>query len=414
MKRFARWIFALVMTTIGAAAQAGEPGYAPMATNAALDFGYLLEQAMETAPERLSSSVNAEQAQAYGRVGSSWLAGRPSVQLDYFDDRINSQLGMKEMEAGVELPLWRWGEQAQARQLGEAYEARSRAWQDWFRLMIAGQLRAVLADIEQAEAILAIERKASEDAQTLLSLTEKRHAAGEISRAEVMQSRSLLLEQRHKTLEAEAALADSERRYRTLTGLTVRPAESHREAVSTRQQVESSHPALRLLETETDIASGQVSRETQAAKGNPVVALGTRRERGADYEDYVDSIGVSLTIPFGGGAHVSAAASEARQALVDTQVRYQNLWRELDQQLQTTAYRLKLTAQSLAMAREQLDLNKARWAMAQKAFSLGEVALPQVIQAVEASRESQRNHQILALQQQRLITEYNQLIGVLP
>jgi outer membrane protein TolC len=59
-------------------------------------------------------------------------------------------------------------------------------------------------------------------------------------------------------------------------------------------------------------------------------------------------------------------------------------------------------------------LDRRQWEMAQAAFELGEVTLFQVLTALRQARASARENEELKLRQERLITQFNQVIGVLP
>jgi len=52
--------------------------------------------------------------------------------------------------------------------------------------------------------------------------------------------------------------------------------------------------------------------------------------------------------------------------------------------------------------------------MALTAFGVGETTLAEVVIAQQQAQESERTLQLLLLEKQRLITEFNQIIGVLP
>ena len=52
--------------------------------------------------------------------------------------------------------------------------------------------------------------------------------------------------------------------------------------------------------------------------------------------------------------------------------------------------------------------------MSRTAFSAGEGDLTQVVMALQRAQASAKQYQILQLERQRLITDYNQALGELP
>src|SRR5690606_1221521 len=86
---------------------AGQPGHdhAALAIDENLRLPEVFERALENAPAALERAARRRQAEAFGAAGGSWIAGRPSVQLTYFDDSPHDGPGMREFEYGVQLPL---------------------------------------------------------------------------------------------------------------------------------------------------------------------------------------------------------------------------------------------------------------------------------------------------------------------
>lgn len=393
---------------------AQELDHAPLATDPALSFSALLEQTLSHAPDALQSAARAREAQTMTALGQSWTAGRPSLQMDMLDDRLLSDLGQRELTWGVALPLWRPGERRAMQARGEQYDAQASAWQEAFTLDMAGRLRRALADMAEADAMLAAEQLASADAQELLRIAETLFAAGETAQRDVLQARTLLLTQQRNELAAEAARVDAERNYATLTGLQTRPPGIHTETITPQEEVTPAHPLLTLLRSDVDLAQAQISKAEADARGAPVLTVGTRRQRAGFFTDYEDALALSLSVPLGGRAHVNAAASAERRAKVDAEVQYLNTLRALNLQLHEVEHELFTLGESLPLSEEQAQLARQQWEMARAAFEAGETDMSQVVIALQQSRLSARDLEALTLRHTRLISEFNQIIGVLP
>lgn len=411
--RFCVTFRAMVFAAVPAFAFA-QGGHAPLARNPALDFEAVLAAALEHAPESVESSVRREQADAYAAAGRSLLAGRPNLWLNYYNDSPLDATGQVETEYGVQLPLWRPGERRASREFGARYDAQVALWQDALKLDIAGRLRAALADLHEAEVLLELERTATATAQEVLNTSEALFEAGALARVDVMQSRNLLLEQQRRLYEAEATLVDSEIVYEYLTGLDERPAAQHTETQSAIDDITDEHPLLRYLESEVAVFDGAVRQGEISAKGNPQLQIGLRRERGDRFTPYTDSVNLALTIPFGGKAYVDSQTSAARREKVDAEVRYRQTQRDLDRALHDAEHELFIVRQALPLAREQAALGAEREMLARSAFEQAELALPQVLLAVQEAHAARRELALLEAREQRLIADYNQLTGVLP
>lgn len=407
-------LWLLLLSALPAQAQRS---HAPLATSDSLDFSTLLEHSLQRAPALLEDPVRRQEAEDWLAAGHSWLSGRPSINLNYFDDSILDDRGQRELEYGIQLPLWRPGERDSARALGQRYEEQVPLWLQALGLELAGQLRTVLADIAEAESLLQLERDATANAQELVGTTRVLYENGQVPRLELLQAQNLLLAQQQHEFAAEAALVDAEIAYRELTGLDQRPvrlpAES-RHAAETIAEVEGSHPLLRYLHGEVLLAQAGVEQSAQSARGSPQLGLGARRERGDRFTPFTDSINLSLQIPIGGRSWVDSRTSAARRTQVEAEVRWLQAQRELDRALHEAEHELDVAERSLPLAQEQARLASERLAMAEVAFAEGEIDMSRLLPAVQEARSAEQSLQLLELRLQRLVTDYNQILGVLP
>lgn len=390
------------------------PDHTPLEQSADLGFAAVVQAALQNAPRALEAPVRAQQAEAWRAAGDSWLAGRPMLVYNVYNDRVLDNTGQKEYEWGLQLPLRRPGELGATRQQGEQYTQQNDAWQRSLLWQLTGEVRLRLADIEAAELGLHLEQEATAAAQELLDVTQRLFDAGAVARLDVLQAESVLLTQQRQLLNAEATLVDAEREYAVLTGLEQRPAEPHREALSPLDEVPADHPWLQLLQAEVAVAEGNVRQNEISNKGSPQLTFGTRRERGNGVTPYTDALSLSLSVPFGGKSYVSAQTSAARLQQVDIEVQLHAARRELQRLLHEAEHSLFVTREALPLAQQQAELGEERSTMARAAFAAGELTLQQVLPAVQEAVRAQRDWQALQLQEQRLITDYNQYVGILP
>jgi cobalt-zinc-cadmium efflux system outer membrane protein len=406
------WPFMLYMLPLSAVL--AQPDHAPLNLSDTLTFNDIYASALQQAPEAMETSVRENQAVDFRRVGGSLIAGQPGLQMSYYDDGLLDDIGLQEFEYGVQVPLWRPGQKRDASQLGKSYEVQVEHWKNALVWTVGGRVRQVLGEIATAEADLVLQERAVADAERLREVTSTLFNAGEVARLELMQSESLLVEKQADLLQAQAAMVDAERTYTIITGLLERPAVTLTESLTNEEDIQETHPWLQYLRSNVDLAGALVKQSEHSARGNPTLTLGTRQERPDRFQDSISSVALQLSIPFGGKNFVSSRSSSARRDKVDAEVAWQNAWIELNRQLHEVEHDLFIMDQEEPLRRTQAELSRERFDMALTAFSLGEVTLAQVVIAQQDAQESDRALQMLLADRQRQITQFNQLIGVMP
>jgi cobalt-zinc-cadmium efflux system outer membrane protein len=373
----------------------------------------VFEKAVAIYPTLFEIKALETDADAWNEKGSSFLGGVPAFTVRYQSDKIYNNEGLEEIEAGVELPLWRWGQRSAARNVAESTWGQASYSEQLMRWQAAGELRVSLWKILLAE-------NAIHHAETIISYSvqfvdaiSRRHELGDLPEADVILAKADLLEKQIELTEIGAILADANRDYRALTGLEHRPAlfeelqiESH--------DVKQNHPYL--LDALADVSSLSASKKyiQQESKENPILFIGTRSETVSRNLSSDDSIGISLRIPFGGSSFNRTKVSAANRELADAEVELARRHRNLDLMLHEAEHSLTTTITALAIAEQRDELYQRRLAMATSAFEKGETDLLDMLliqnNAQDASLESSRRR----IELQRDIAFHNQAIGVLP
>jgi outer membrane protein TolC len=379
-----------------------------------LDFATMLDAALQIAPQALEAPVREQQAGDYAAAGDRLLAGRPSLIYNLIDDRLRDNTGLKQQEFGLQLPLWRPGERRDAQAMGQHYEEQVALWSTYLRWDLAGRLRTALMDLENAKAQLALEQEASRNAEELHRVTLRMFEAGSLAQIDTLQTRNLLLQQQQKVFEADAMMVDAERTFQVLTGLDRRPATAFSETRSAEEEVGATHPLIEYMNSEVTLMRDQVQQTQLASKGSPQLTIGTHSERGDRLQNYNDSVLLQLNIPIGGKNLVSSQTSAARRQQVNAEVALRQNRIELQRLVHEAEHALYTIEQQLPLAQEQAELAEQRRGMAERAFEAGELTLTQVLASVQDAITTRQALTTMRLQQQRLISEYNQYIGVLP
>lgn len=392
---------------------AGEEEHQEIRISDALSINDVVDAALTHSPEQPLSDAYRKRADSQTRFSNSLSPAPPRLNMSYWDDSRLDDSGAREMEASIEVDLWRWNEKHNARALAESSSTSSEAWQQQLRLMVTGQIRQALHQLSQAKAGSDHGKDLVDDAQQLLAISRQRFKAGNIPQGAVMQSESLLLEAQQQQLQYQSELVDAQRYYHILTGLDQMPA-SLSETPPTRYTVTAEHPQLQLLLSQRQHQFAYLQQVQHQSAGHPTIAFGLKRDRGSAIEPDIDSIGVSVSIPFGTQRHAKAGSADAEIALADLDARIQRTRRELQQQLHEVQHQLHTLEDSIRFAEERRDLNLRQWQMAKTAFALGESDIRPTIIALQHYRESRLHWQRLQLQQQALIASYKQTVGELP
>jgi outer membrane protein, heavy metal efflux system len=386
----------------------------PLQRSPSLTYGQVFESALASAPEFLATSARQGQAAAYKAMGQDFFAGNPTLQTSYLDDSTLTDAGLMEFAAGFSIPLWRPGQKQEVRVLGRNVESMFMSWQAYTQWQVAGRMRQTLLAVQSAEAMLAFEKQSLTNSEALEQLSLALYQAGEAPELDLMATRAMLLDQRNRVYDAEVELVDAERTYQVVTGLNRIPTVSFQEEAFQSDEILSSHPWLSYLSSNVDVARSAVEQVRNRSTGSPVVGLGYRRERGNRFDQYIDTVGISVNIPIGKSATVGAAVSDARREEADLQVALQQARINLNQQLHEAEHQAFVASQKLAETEAKVALNRQRWEKSKLAYELGETNFYQVLMALEDLHSTEKERRSLELEIQLRNAEINQSLGIMP
>lgn len=395
------------------AASAATHAHVPLEANATLDWAALLDATLAAHPRRAEVVAHAAEADAWQRRGKQWLAAAPSLYFSYLSDRPRDDLGQREYESGVELPLWRVGQRRAVQSVAAAAAAGSAAAVAALRLEAAGLLRGALWDIEAANNALAAARDARAVAADLVAAVERRYESGDLARADVLLARTTLLEREQAVLEAEAAVVDAERSYRSITNLDSRPVQ-FAEPRSALDELPPSHPLLTLAAAGVLRAESELDLASRDVRGAMTVTFGPHREYDAGGTVPRDSVALEVRVPVGGGRHGATQTAGAARSLAAAQGEHGLLLRRLELDLHEAEHTLTVLERAEALAGERDALGAEQLRTAQAAFAQGEIELRELLRVQEATLAARREVERLSIERQRTVAAFNQALGVIP
>lgn len=369
--------------------------------------------AQQKAPAQSAPLAHQREGEILQRRGSLWLSAAPAVQWRYQTDALHDRnsptaAGLRENEIGVELPLWRWGQRDAAQAEGEKAQAYAQQYRQWQAWQVAGEVRDLFWQ-EQLQAWLVTQAEADVAAfKALESDIERKVKAGEVAPLERLIAENARRERELLRHEAESQHIDVQFRWRTLTGLGALPL--HGEEI----QVSDSKPWPPLL-----TAQAWAERQQELVKGlkaqgsgSPKLLLGSRRERSQN--EVVDSVGVTITLPFAGQTHAQAQHLPAQLQLAEAEDSVRREQRAASMAHHEAHHELNARASALQQLTARLALAEQEIRLTRKAYQLGETSLQERLLGEQRYADIARQHGSAKIAWQWAIARFNQAQGVTP
>ena len=378
-----------------------------------LSLPQVITTTLEKFPDRLLTEALKQQANALHLRGNSWLAAAPSFSISYLDDLPGDDIGSREIEAQLVLPLWNWGQRAAGQGVAEQADNVANKQSLLTKLVVTGLVRRALWN-------MSLENSRYEQTQSILDISEKlvnkikrRVELGDLPRSDLLLAQSDLLQKRSLLLQAEAEMMHARKNYISLTQSNVVPI-NFREQLSSVTEITNKHPQLSAINAVIERKKANLNWIKSAGSGQPRFALGGRNEKGDENDDDIESMTVALSIPFGGSAYLAPKVAAANLLLIKAIAQKEHLFRQLEKQHHEAKHALEVTRIELEIANELSQISKAHLKMTQLSFSAGEINLIDLLKIQARSYNAIRHakeHQIML---QKNIALYNQAVGVLP
>ena len=399
--------------------QLGDAPAAPAQLAALWTLPALFARAWEQQPEARADALRRDAAQAARRSADAWTPEPPALELQAQTDRPGSNLGRREYEVGLALPLWLPGERARKAALADAerqaVETRRRAAQ----LRLAAGVREAWWAHQRAQSDLALAQERLRNAQSLAADVLRRYRAGDMARADHFQADAAVAQ-------AEAAVAEAlgarDAAWALLAGWAGGPGGAAGVDAASEEPVLDAGRAANRLDTHPVLADAQHQAEVArraadlaAAQGraNPELTVAATRGREQAGDRYRQSVTVGLRVPFGGGnaqARQAAALAEALEADPRAEVERTRLAAEIEA---ATARARAAAAQQGAMARHAALARETR-GFVDKAFRLGEADWPTRLRVELDAAQAERQLARARIDAAAAVSALRQALGLLP
>lgn len=385
----------------------------PVVIDTNLSWSALIDTTYLRFPNFVEIAPRQDEAAALQSAGRRPLAGSPSLSLAYLSDAPLDDLRQREYDVIMAMPLWRLGQRAAARDLGDTAGIEASTAANVLRWEVAGLLRESLWDIVTAENELELAETSVGIYEETVDVVRRRRESGDLPLADELLAQSELFTREMAVIEREAQLLDAERAYRSLTGLDVRPAEFS-EVLTAREKFDDSHPLLAFATAQLARAEASRVLTEDSSRGSPSLNIGPHRQRDPLGTFYSNSMQVSFNMPLGGRRYGSAARAQAARQVAQAQAQRSALLRELDLQLHEAEHELFVVEESLDVAIERAALANRQLEMAQTAFAQGETDLRVLLRTQEAARTADSELAGLQIHRLRMIAMLNHALGEIP
>lgn len=381
-----------------------------------------LEQAFEAAwsrqPEAVALRLRREAAQAQRQAALAWTPEPPALTVSNKTDRFNRDLGARELEVGVAVPLWLPGERSRSGALAEAearsVESRALAAQ----LRMAGTLREAWWQWQRAQVDVDVARDQLASARALAADVAKRLKAGDLARADQHQADGAAAAAESSEARALAAQAGAAQQWRTASAGAVAPpgpiAPEPEPAAGTPADDVAMHPALRDLQDRAAVAEGAATLGAVRSRANPELSLATTRERDLRGERYEPSITLALRIPFGAGSRHAARTASAQADATELQVQVLLERERIGAEQQAARARVAAARAQLVAAERRAQLAGESRGFFDKSFRLGETDLPTRLRIEAEAVEARRQAASARIEVAAAISQWRQALGLLP
>ena len=371
-----------------------------------------LDNAWEKSPQAQTLEAKRAESDAQGVAANSLLPGAPAVILGGRSDQFNNDIGKREWEAGIAMPVWLPGQRDARQRQAQTGKASLEASILALRLKLAGELREAVWLVRQTELQVQLDEKNAQTASTLAQDVAKRVNAGELAKTDLNLAQNEWRSAQAAVLHSRSRLLQAQQSYAILTGTTTLPDEIV-ESTQAKPLLDD-HPLLEEARLAIEAAQAQVRVANESRRDNPEVELSTRRERGTLNDPYASTVALSVRLPFATRARNLPLITAAQTALTNAQSEYARVRLTLEYQRQQADQALQAADQLLDLAQQQRTAARENLALFQKSFNMGESDLFTLLRTRTASFTAEQSYNQQQVAQALARARLNQAQGVLP
>jgi len=378
-----------------------------------LTLSLLIDEVLEKYPVYEELPARLAEAEQYDDKAGSLFSDALSLSFRYQTGRIGNNDNLREYEAGVQVPLWRFGERKASRQVATGIELEANTFAALIRWELAGVLRAALWRIALTADRVAKTEKHTEVSADLLRGIQRRVDLGALPRSDLLQAKQDKLNSEIRLSTAQIEYANAIRAYRIITEQNVMPVHFI-EVRSAKTGIDELHPALIHSAARLDRAGAEFRLQQESGTDNPFQLFGVRSERGGDDPSAEESVGVFFNYPLSFGAHVNAERATAGVQAATVRAEHRTRWRDLETMSHDAERHLIGAEREYHLAFQKSELAQQHLAMSVTALELGEMHLQAFLLIKESAFAAEMDASGKEIQWRTAIANYNQAVGETP
>jgi outer membrane protein, heavy metal efflux system len=381
------------------------------------------EAAWARQPEAQALAARRDAARAQQQAARSLTPEPVAMELSTKTDRLNRNLGTREYEVGVAIPLWLPGErgrnQALADAEGRAIESRTTAAQ----LRVAAAVRESWWAWQRARVELDAARGQLDSVRRIAADVGKRLKAGDLARADQHQADGAVAAAEAAVAQAEGSLTATWQQFRSLVALpgvaapsdvASTDAEPEPPAATATADGQDTHAELLSLKDRAAVADGVAALAATQSRASPELAIAATRDRGTHGESYQQTVTVGVRIPFGAGPRHDARVASARAEAVELQAQLALERARLAGDREAARARTDAARTQLAAADRRARLAHESRGFFDKSFRLGESDLPTRLRIEAEAADAERQAVRARIELAAAISAWRQALGLLP
>jgi cobalt-zinc-cadmium efflux system outer membrane protein len=373
-------------------------------------------------PEAQALAARRDSARAQAQASQSLTPEPVAMELSTKTDRLNRNVGTREYEVGVAIPLWLPGERGRSQSLADAEGRSVESSATAAQLRVAATVREAWWSWQRARAELEAARGQLDNVRRIAADVGKRLQAGDLARADQHQADGAVAAAEAAVAQAESTLTAALQHLRALTAMPdlvaaidITPAAEPEPPASVTQTVDlDSHAEMQALKDRAAVAEGTVAVAAAQTRASPELTIAATRDRGAYGESYQQTFTVGVRIPFGGGARHDARVAAARADAVELQAQMALERARLASERESARARTDAARAQLAAAERRALLARESRGFFDKSFRLGETDLPTRLRIEAEAADADRQVARARIELAAAISGWRQALGLLP
>ena len=376
-------------------------------------FRSALESAWSRQPAARTVAAKAGELSARRKAADAISPEAPSLTLAHRTDAlIGRNLGQREFEAELAVPLWQSGARAATRQTILQDENSLEAGVALAKWKLAGEVREAIWNQRLAANDVALATRREAEAARLGESVEKRVKEGDLALVDLNQMLIARAQAQAALGEANAKLV---RAGAALRAWGINPVPNGVEPIiKAESAIADRHAALAALQHQIDAARARLGLARATAREPLEVVLGVSRERGMSGDPYNSSARLALKIPLGGQTRNAPRIAQANSELVEAEALLQQERQRLEAELQAARAELAQAENSIVIATRRARLAAQSQALFDKAFQLGEIEIATRLRAENERFDADLALSRAAVEAGRAVSRLNQILGLLP